>query len=78
MGSHKFLAGDHVTWVDFKVFEFILFCEHILNGRLSGEVPIVGPYLARMKELPNLKDYLTSEKNTATGKFYPPFAKLNN
>ena len=65
MGTSKFLAGDKVTYVDFKMLDVAGLVNSGTNGQLLKECPAMGPYMERICALPNFCDYLKSDRYKA-------------
>ncbi|GBN67965.1 Glutathione S-transferase [Araneus ventricosus] len=59
LGNRKFMAGDDITYVDFMVYEafdlYRLYHESVLD-----DYPSLKAYFSRMKNLPELQDYMKS------------------
>lgn len=60
-----FLLGSYdLCYMDFYLFEFILFLEFISEEQIYDWYPIFGEYRNRMAELPRLSSYLESDAKT--------------
>ncbi|GBM14908.1 hypothetical protein AVEN_45698-1 [Araneus ventricosus] len=70
LGERKFMAGDEIFYPDFLVFEALdhyrLYHESILD-----DYPSLKAYFNRMKNLPELQEYLGSSTRKAWPIFKP-------
>ena len=56
-GKH-FIAGNHVSWVDFIYFELLELQDFITQGKIYTVYPHLKEYRDRVQNLPKLKDYI--------------------
>jgi len=75
-----FLLGSYdLCYMDFYLFEFILFLEFISEDQIFEWYPIFGEYRNRIAELPRLSSYLESDAQTILQfPFNMKFCKINN
>ena len=78
LGSKNFMQGDDVTLVDFLMFDSIetiqALCE---DDRLLQEYTNLTPYMERMRNLPNFRDYLNSDDQIRSPFFGNPAIKVS-
>ncbi|GBN67968.1 Glutathione S-transferase class-mu isozyme 1 [Araneus ventricosus] len=69
LGDNKFVAGDDITYVDFMVYEAL---DHyrIYHESVLDDYPSLTAYFNRIKNLPEIQDYLNSPVRTPWPVFY--------
>ncbi|GIX82190.1 glutathione S-transferase class-mu 26 kDa isozyme 51 [Caerostris darwini] len=70
LGGNKFLNGEDVTYVDFIANETIDFYR-LLYGNILEDFPTLQVYQNRIKNLPELQDYLNSPSYKRWPLFHP-------
>ena len=78
MGSNKFLIGNHVTYVDFTMFELCEMMQWISEGKLFEQYPVLHTYSERVKALPGMKEFYADDHRCIKRPFNNKVAKLNN
>jgi len=61
LGQNKFVAGDHVTYADFVLFEF-LECQHLLSPTVLNDFPALQQFHQNVSKLPAVEKYFNSPK----------------
>ncbi|GBN64001.1 hypothetical protein AVEN_251820-1, partial [Araneus ventricosus] len=59
LGENEFLAGDDMTYVDFMVYE-ALDLYRLQQETILDDYPSLKAYFKRMRDLPELQEYLNS------------------
>jgi len=78
LGDHKpFIVGEYVTYPDFFLYEQIELFDFICENELVKKYPNLESYRQRVAALPNLKEYLASER-CIKRPFNGKRAKINN
>lgn len=78
-GGEAILGNSNLCYLDFYLFEFLLFCEFITREQIYEWYPILRQYKYYMAELPYLSSYLESEDPAVTTyPFNMRFAMINN
>ncbi|KAF8777970.1 Glutathione S-transferase class-mu 26 kDa like protein [Argiope bruennichi] len=69
LGSSKFLVGDELTYVDFLLYEAL---DHyrVFHETILDDFPSLRAYFNRMKNLPDLMDYINSSVHKSWPIFY--------
>ncbi len=75
IGSEQWLIGDKLSYVDFLAFEYFDWYRVLLQPNCFKQFPKMNSFMARFAELPNLKDYLASDK-FKKAHILSPYAKL--
>ena len=70
--------GDHVTYVDFILFEILDFGKWVTDGKLYEEHQTLEEYFNRVKSLPRLAEYYADDRLCMKGPYNNKIAKLNN
>ncbi|XP_015916708.1 glutathione S-transferase [Parasteatoda tepidariorum] len=73
IGSHKYMVGDNLTYVDFMGYELLDFNILLSRDILDG-FPILKAYHERIRNLPELQDYFNSSTYKKWPIFKPPAA----
>ena len=77
LGEKKeFLCGE-LTYIDFYCLELCDFVQFLTNNQFYEENKAVARYVKRMKELPNIKKYISSERYLEKP-YNNKVAKINN
>ena len=77
LGEKKdFLCGE-LTYIDFYCLELCDFVQFLTNNRFYEGNKAVARYAKRMKDLPNIKAYIVSERYLAAP-YNNKVAKINN
>ena len=77
LGEKKeFLCGE-LTYIDFYCLELCDFVQFLTKDKFYEDNKAVARYVKRMKELPNLKKYLSSER-CLISPYNNKVAKINN
>jgi len=61
LGNRKFFAGDHLTYVDFLVYE-MLFQNMTFSKDSFKDVSNLVDFVARIEALPSMQDYMKSDQ----------------
>ena len=78
-GGEALLGDSNLCYLDFYLFELVMYMEFITNEQLFEWYPILKQYKFYMAELPYLSSYLESEDPCVTTyPFSMRFAKINN
>ena len=78
LGNNKFIVGDYPTIVDFLFYEMNEMVNHCgFKGRMFEEFPRLEAYQEAVRNLPNVKAYIESERFIERP-YNNKIAKLNN
>lgn len=69
--NKKFLMGVEVSYVDFLLYEILLYVRGIWTDDYN-KLPQFSLYCQNFERLPNIKEYISSFKYQSTGAFFPP------
>ena len=61
LGSKPYSIGDHLTYVDFTVFEVLDLINFVSEGRILAENPNLKSFMQRMEQLPRFDRYWKNE-----------------
>ncbi|GIX83678.1 glutathione S-transferase Mu 1 [Caerostris extrusa] len=70
LGDKKFLAGDSITYVDFMAYDVLDFYSYLIPNVLD-DLPNLKEYKQRIKNLPELQNYLKSSTYVSWPIFSP-------
>lgn len=75
IGSNQWLIGDKLSYVDFLAFEYFDWYRVLIQPDSFKKFPKMNAFMTRFAELPNLKEYLASDK-FRKAHILSPYAKL--
>lgn len=75
IGSNKWLISNKLSYVDFLAFEYFDWYRVLVQLDSFEKFPKMKSFMTRFAELPNLKEYLASEK-FQKAHILSPYAKL--
>ncbi|GBL88800.1 Glutathione S-transferase class-mu isozyme 1 [Araneus ventricosus] len=70
LGDRKFIAGNDITYVDFMVYEALEFYR-LYHETILDDYPILEAYFSRIKNLPELQEYMNSPVRQEVANFRP-------
>jgi glutathione S-transferase len=73
----KFIAGDYLSWVDFLLIETLDYVNYFSDEKVFETYPEFKEYFNRFCEIPEIKEYIASDRFIKKP-FNMPFAKINN
>ena len=62
LGDHEFMAGTELTYVDFVMLELCEYAQYLSQGELYKENLNIERYITKMKNYPQIKSYLASDR----------------
>eukprot|EP01114_Cavostelium_apophysatum_P017916 TRINITY_DN541_c0_g1_i1.p1 TRINITY_DN541_c0_g1~~TRINITY_DN541_c0_g1_i1.p1 ORF type:complete len:212 (-),score=40.96 TRINITY_DN541_c0_g1_i1:56-691(-) len=74
LGDRSFTAGEKITWVDFWLYEYLVAHDALVEGIL-GKFPKLSAFRKRIEDIPQIAQYMKSDRFKARPFNNPGFAK---